>query len=142
MFKYLFIFCFSYVGFSQNLLIDLEEQSKNSKTESIKINPPTNLLDLNKIDNFSALSILDSAVLKNQVFFIGEDHRYRKSNSELLLKLFAYLNQKIGLRDILIEQGVSSAFLINKYIVEGDEEAKKNIRKLYFPYLFRFIYFA
>jgi hypothetical protein len=128
--------CITHLGFSQNLLIELEEKSKNSKTESIKINPSTNLLDLNKIDNFSALDILDSSLVKNQVFFIGEDHRYRKSNSELLLKLFAYLNQKIGLRDILIEQGISSAFLINKYIVDGDEEAKKTLENYVFPTYF------
>ena len=134
MFKYLFIFCFSYVGFAQNAQLDIDEKTKNSKSETVKVN--ANLLDLNKIDNFSALSILDSAILKNQVFFIGEDHRYRKSNSELLLKLFAYLNQKIGLRDILIEQGTSSAYLINRYIVDGDEDAKKTLENYVFPTYF------
>ena len=67
MFKYLFIFCFSYVGFAQNAQLDIDEKTKNSKSETVKVN--ANLLDLNKIDNFSALSILDSAILKNQVFF-------------------------------------------------------------------------
>ena len=81
MFKILiFIFCFfSFGGFSQNLLVHLDDQSKNSKTETLKLTPSNNLLDLNSISNFSALSILDSAIYKNQVFFIGEDHRYRKS---------------------------------------------------------------
>jgi hypothetical protein len=138
MFKTLFsvFFFISTIGVCQNISIEPDEKNRNSKTETIKVKTFTNLLNLNNITDFSALSILDSAISNNQVFFIGEDHRYRKSNSELLLKVFVYLNQKIRLKDILIEHGTSSAYLVNKYIIDGDEEAKNTLENYTFPAYF------
>lgn len=71
-------------------------------------------------DTFAGLSELDSFVKDFDVFITGENHTYLKSNARLWVKMIKYLHQQAGVRNVLIEYGYSSGWLINRYIQTGD----------------------
>jgi uncharacterized iron-regulated protein len=95
-------------------------------------------LDIENNDYFSSFKILDDAIEDKKVFFIGEDHRYRRSNSDFQLKLLRYLHDEVGLKNLIIEQGKSTSYIINKYVVEGDEKYKEIIQNYAYPYYYEF----
>ncbi len=71
-------------------------------------------------DTFSGLEKLEPLVNQYDVFINGENHTYLKSNSKLWVKMIKFLHQKAGVRNVLIEYGYSSGYLINQYIQTGD----------------------
>jgi hypothetical protein len=71
-------------------------------------------------DTFAGLHDLDSVVKDFDVFITGENHTYLKSNAKLWVKMIKYLHQNAGVRNVLIEYGYSSGWLINQYIQTGD----------------------
>jgi hypothetical protein len=64
--------------------------------------------------------LLDSIVSNYTVFITGENHTYLESNSKLWVEHFKYLHQHAGVRNIMIEYGFASGWLINEYIQTGD----------------------
>lgn len=97
------------------------------------------VLNLANDDDFTSFSFFDSLGIKDyNLFFTGEDHRFRLSNSDLEVKMFKYLHKKVGARVFLLEFGEGMGYFINKYITDStnDSEAeatlKDNLSEAYF----------
>lgn len=137
--KYFHILFFLLISFH----IKAQDSKEILKNNSLYVNTLERLtykkLDIDNNEYFSSFSILDEAVKDKRIFFIGEDHRYRISNTELLLKLLKYLNKEIGLKNIIIEQGIGMSYIINKYVIENDENVKKTLENFINPSYFEFI---
>lgn len=95
------------IGFAQ---MSKANQNKNSIRDTLFLYS----------DTFAGLHDLDSIVGQYDVFITGENHTYLKSNARLWVKMIKYLNQYAGVRNVLIEYGYSSGWLINQYIQTGD----------------------
>lgn len=57
---------------------------------------------------------------KNQLFMAGEIHGYKKS-PELDFKLLKHLNQKVGVKDYMVEVDYSQAYFLNEYLKTGND---------------------
>lgn len=95
------------------------------------------VLNLANDNDYATFSIFDSIGIEDyNLFFTGEDHRYPLSNSDIELKMFKYLHKRVGVRTYLLEFGEGMAYFINKYISQGDSNAKivlkNNLSKTYF----------
>jgi hypothetical protein len=63
---------------------------------------------------------LDSIVRDYQFFFMGEEHR-KAINAPLQLAFMLYLHQQADVRNLIVEGGFSTGFLLNQYLRTGDE---------------------
>lgn len=89
------------------------------------------LLNLNNKTDLSDLSILANDVARYQIFFIGENHIYLKSNTDFILKLLKYLNQdSLSVKNILFELGHSSSVIMNEYIVNGNTTIRNYLKNV------------
>jgi len=77
-------------------------------------------INLRDADTSIGFEILDDAVNNYEVFITGENHSYLESNSKLWVKQIKYLYHNAGVRNIMIEYGFASGWLINEYLQEGD----------------------
>lgn len=80
--------------------------------------------------SFAGFELIDSLVNDYDVFITGENHTFLDANSRLWVKMFKYLHQKAGVKNIMIEYGYASGWLINEYIQTGDTNLF-NILKTY-----------
>lgn len=71
-------------------------------------------------NNFSGFAMLDSVVPNYDVFINGENHTYLDANNRLWVKMFKYLHKHAGVRNIMIEYGYASGWLVNEYLQTGD----------------------
>jgi hypothetical protein len=71
-------------------------------------------------NDFSGFTLIDSIVPQYDVFINGENHTYLDANSRLWVKMFKYLYHNAGVRNIMIEYGYASGWLINEYLQTGD----------------------
>ena len=74
-------------------------------------------LDSFDINNYK---MFDSIAQTKRFFFIGEDHRYRKSNTLIQTQFLKYLHQKVGVRVLVFELGPSLGWTVNHYVQTGD----------------------
>jgi len=75
------------------------------------------------LDNSETVTGFDklNAVAGNyRVFITGENHTYLESNSKLWVQQIKYLHENAGVRNVMIEYGYASGWLINEYIQTGD----------------------
>ena len=77
-------------------------------------------LDLENNEDYSTFSLLDEDVQDYKIFFIGENHNFKKSNVGLQLKMFKYLYETADVRAILFESGKARGWLVNEYVQTGD----------------------
>lgn len=85
-------------------------------------------LDIEKNDDFSSFSMLDSAAANHSVFFTGENHNFRNSNYKLQLKMLKYLNKNFGVNHLFLEFGISRGWLVNNYVQTGDSATFKILK--------------
>lgn len=90
------------------------------------ISYPLNL----ETDNLSSFQVLDSIADHNRFIFTGEDHRVEKFNTVLEMKMMQYLNTK-GYQYYLMEAGWISAWMVNRYILDGDSAAEQILSTYY-----------
>lgn len=76
-------------------------------------------LPLDSLVAFPSLPPLDTVVDGYRFFFVGEEHRHR-INSRLQLAFLLYLHQRAGVRNLIVEGGYSTGFLLNQYLTTGD----------------------
>lgn len=62
------------------------------------------------------LNYLDTVVNSYRVFMTGENHSYTNVNNGIELQMLKYLNEKRGVRNLVIELGFARGYLLNKYI--------------------------
>ncbi len=91
-------------------------------------------LDLQDNGDYTSFSHLDDVIKDYNIFFVGENHNFKKSNVGLQLKMFKYLHQKGKVNTILIEAGRARGWLVNKYIQTGDKELKKALENYSYNY--------
>jgi len=77
-------------------------------------------LHLHDSNSFKGFELLDSIVGDYDVFINGENHTFLDANSKLWVKMFKYLHKTAGVRNIMIEYGYASGWLINEYLQTGD----------------------
>ena len=78
------------------------------------------LLDIDDNEDYSSFALLDPVVGNYNVFFTGENHRFRTSNYMLQLKMLKYLHKQAGVRHLLLEFGYSRGYLVDMYVQTGD----------------------
>ncbi|MCX6183059.1 MAG: erythromycin esterase family protein [Bacteroidetes bacterium] len=119
--SFLFSVVFSYSLFSQkeDVSVDLAVTCEYSELN----------LDSN---DFSSFAIFDTLLPQKSIFFIGEDHSYRRSNTRLQIQLLKYLHQKAGVRTLLFEFGPSIGWMVNHYLQTGDSSYYHSFRNYAF----------
>lgn len=94
---------FNYVGFK------LEKELFKSSS----------IIDINDLE-FRGLSLMDSDLDENEIFFAGENHGSVKS-MEMNMYLLKYFVEKGNIKYILYEGGYCTGELLNNYLETGDE---------------------
>src|ERR1043166_8607000 len=82
----------------------------------------SSVLNMNDDGDYSSFHPLDSAVLKNKLFFTGEFHE-EPGNTILQWKMFRYLNRTIGLHTMVFELPVGIGYLLNYYLQRNDSDS-------------------
>ena len=77
-------------------------------------------LSLSNRKIMKGFSALDSVVPNKKIFIAGENHTYRESNSKLWVQNIKYLYEHAGVRNVIMESGLSTSWLANEYIQTGD----------------------
>jgi hypothetical protein len=80
----------------------------------------TDTLSLSNRKIMKGFSALDSVVGDKEVFIAGENHTYRGSNSKLWMQNIKYLYEHAGVRNVIMESGLSTSWLANEYVQTGD----------------------
>ncbi len=93
-----------------------------------------NKLNLEDKEDFTAFALLDSVVQDHNVFFVGENHNFKKSNVGLQLKMFRYLHKQAGVRTIVFEAGIARGWLVNRYVQTGDSSILETLERYSFNY--------
>lgn len=87
------------------------------------------MMDLEEIDDFKDLSIMDDDLEGRQIFLVGENHGVL-ANEQLRMKFLKYFKLKTNFKYYLWELPFSVAFFLNRYLETGDE---KILREIYEP---------
>lgn len=106
----LFLFCACSGLFAQGKILFPDQPVNWKDSTRLNISPD---------EDYHSFRILEPDLDQN-VFVVGENHHYNKSNARLQLKLFKYLHKNTGLNTILLEFGYSRGWLVSKYIATGD----------------------
>src|SRR5699024_3244553 len=85
-----------------------------------------NKIDLNKINIFSDLFIIDNDLKDKEIFLIGENHGV-KANEKLRMKFIKYFKEETDFKYYLWELPFSTAYFLNKYLETGNEQILKEI---------------
>ncbi|MFM7023347.1 MAG: erythromycin esterase family protein [Flavobacteriales bacterium] len=118
-------------SFLSAIFISLSLLSQSKKETPVEPSCAYTELNLDSSD-FSSFSIFDSLLPQKSVFIIGEDHSYRRSNTQLQIRLLKYLHQKAGVRTLLFEFGPSIGWMVNHYIQTGDSSYYHSFRNYAF----------
>ena len=74
------------------------------------------------------MKLLDTIDGSYRLYFSGENHTYQTSNLKLELKLLKYFHQNHGVNTLLLEFGNVTGWLVNEYIVTGEEKLEKALK--------------
>jgi len=77
-------------------------------------------IHLNNSETATGFNKLNEVVGNCRVFITGENHTYLESNSKLWVQQIKYLHKNAGVRNVMIEYGYASGWLINEYLQTGD----------------------
>ncbi|SCJ62721.1 Uncharacterised protein [uncultured Clostridium sp.] len=88
-----------------------------SKKELFK---SSSIIDINDLE-FKGLSLIDSDLDENEIFFAGENHGSIKS-IEMNMYLLKYFVEKGNIKYILYEDGYCTGEFLNNYLETGDED--------------------
>lgn len=84
-------------------------------------------ISIEKDDNFGGFELLD---INDQELFVLAEHWHNiKSVPRATMKVLTYLHQNANVRILAIEQGQSTAHLINKYLSSGDTIVLRQIAR-------------
>ena len=82
-------------------------------------------LDASDNSDFTTFHFFDSVVHQSNIFFAGENHQYRFSNTKMQIKLLKYLNQNADVHALIMEFGFSRGWLLDQYINNEDSTYKQ-----------------
>ncbi len=85
-------------------------------------------LNVDDMDQFGDLAILDEDIMDKEIFFTGEVHGI-KANSGLHMKFLKYFKKKANFKYYLSEYSYSNAHFLNKFLETGDTQILKEIFK-------------
>jgi|GEM_PF-5434664 len=83
--------------------------------------PAQTCLPLSDTARITALPGLDDALSKNRLFLLGEVHGC-SATPKLLLPMLKYLHREARVRHLVVEHGLATAYLFNRYLETGDEQ--------------------
>ena len=86
------------------------------------------LVDIENDSVFDDMKLLDTIDGSYRLYFSGENHTYQTSNLKLELKLLKYFHQNHGVNTLLLEFGNVTGWLVNEYIVTGEEKLEKALK--------------
>jgi hypothetical protein len=110
--------------------LNAQKFSTVDEDEELLENVVFDSLDIEENDDFSSFVGLDSIVKEKRVFFNGENHRFRYSNTKLQLKMLRYLYKEAGVRYLMMEFGYSRGWIVDEYI-NSEDTALYEILSLY-----------
>jgi len=90
--------------------------------------PKATLIDVHNNNDFTGFQMLDSSIKNARIIMTGENHTYVNFNGHLEMKMLRLLNQKVGLKNFIIELGEARAHYLNRYINNADSFAEKNLK--------------
>jgi hypothetical protein len=106
--------------FTAGLLFLICAESGAQTPDTAVTTIPHAVINIEHNNDFSGFGLLDTIVNNYRVFFVGENHTFRESNSKLELKMFKYLYHKASVRNLFFELGYSRGWLVDKYVQTGD----------------------
>lgn len=86
-----------------------------------------NYLKLDDVDDFSDMSILKDETSQYNFYFSGENHMFSTSNSQLEFKLLKYLHQNEGVKNLVLEFGEGTGWIVNQYVHQDNDEIEEVI---------------
>lgn len=95
------------------------------KNEQDYLSKNNAVINLEEVDDFSGLEILNKDLNGKKIILTGEAHHLNK-NKLIEMKLLKYLKKEVGVSHYLAEASYSSAHFLNKYLESGDENILKN----------------
>lgn len=110
-----------------NKTVKVNNSTENSINTYLSTN--YNVINLDKQDSFSDLSIIDGDLKNKEIFFTGENHGI-KANKKLNMKFLKYFKKKTNFKYYLCELPYSDTYFLNKYLISGDT---KILEKIYKP---------
>lgn len=105
---FLLMLCSPFLSFSQGI-------------DSSYFENYSQVIDLTVDSTFQDFSLMDSSLAQHDFFFTAEEHK-QAVNTQIQFSFLKYLHQKAGVRNFLLEGGYSYAFMINRYLITGDEK--------------------
>ena len=103
------------------LLLSIPFLSISQGIDSSYFENYSQVINLNVDSSFQELPLMDSSLAKHDFFFTAEEHK-QAVNTQIQFSFLKYLHQKAGVRNFLLEGGYSYAFMINRYLSNGDEK--------------------
>ena len=95
-------------------------ENKTYTNEADYLRKNNEVINLQDIDDFSGLEVLNKDLKDKKIVFTGENHTLTKDDL-FKIKLLKYLHKEIGINYYLGEFSSTDAYFINKYLDTGDE---------------------
>lgn len=95
-------------------------ENKTYTDEKDYLRKNNEVINLQDIDDFSGLEVLNKDLKDKKIVFTGENHTLTKDDL-FKIKLLKYLHKEIGINYYLGEFSSTDAYFINKYLDTGDE---------------------
>lgn len=118
-------------AFAQAQSIKSVEEIDTLDISNVKIAP----IDFEDNEDYSTFELFKTEKSSQaRVFFAGENHNYRYTNSKNQIKLFKFLNNTYGVNTLILEFGYSNGWIVNKYI---NSEKDSNLLELLENYTYK-----
>lgn len=86
-----------------------------------------NYINIEDDSDFSDFEPLKEEVKKYNFYFSGENHLFSETNSKLEFKLFKYLNQKEDVKNLILEFGEGTGWLVNEFVNTDNKQIEEVI---------------
>ena len=106
-------------------VIDINNENKSIYDYFEKNN---SIIEVQNLDDFTDLSIIDSDLEGKEIYFTGEYHGTQE-NGKLKMKFLRYFKEKTGFTYYLCEDSYSGTYFLNKYLNSGDERILEEVYK-------------
>jgi len=96
-------------------------------TAFAQTSPNLQVVSIEKDENFSGYDLLE--VEDKRLFVLAEHWHNIRAVPRATMKLLKYLHEQANVRILAIEQGASTAYMINKYLLSGDTLVLRQIAR-------------
>ncbi|MFT4521637.1 MAG: hypothetical protein ACI8ZN_000574 [Bacteroidia bacterium] len=83
-------------------------------------------------EDLLGFDLLDSLSNTYKIFVAGENHTYLESNTRLWVNTIKYLHKNANVRNVIVEYGYASTWMVNEYIQTGDTNIYNTLKRYAF----------